>query len=304
MHYLVGCFRGPTSDTIHSIPVPANNFDLAWFTLVSRFHHPCLVATALIDKLSTQETLHNLNNFIPIFAESISLLNALKIQDHRSFIIFSMAFRCLPPSTRKLFESSASPDFPSVNNLLTFVQFHVATLEIARDYQKRYNNRSHPAPHSNAFTKKMQINRLLHRCLFQNRQVSKASHDSTALECMPSLHVGNCCHYLSRTVTAEHVSTVIYTKQGLLSMIVRIFDPLGLFAQAIFYSKCIMQRTWSAKITWDEPLLADIHHDWSIRKFLSFSEWKVPWHFNCQHVAMYVGILRRVAIRLRRRNVH
>lgn len=68
-----------------------------------------------------------------------------------------MAFHCLPASTRKLFESSAPPDFPSVKDLLTFVQSRVAILEIAGDYQKRPNNRSQLAPHSNAFTKKTQM---------------------------------------------------------------------------------------------------------------------------------------------------
>lgn len=81
-----------------------------------------------------------LTNSYPLSAESISLLDALKIQDHGSFIVSSMAFRCLPASTRKLFESSAPPDFPSVTDLLTFVQSRVAVLEKTGDHQKRPNN--------------------------------------------------------------------------------------------------------------------------------------------------------------------
>lgn len=159
MQHLIGCLQGSASDAIRNIPVSADNYDLAWSTLSSRFHRPRLVATALIDKLlnapvSSQETLSDLNNFVSTFSENIALLNALNITDLGSFIVFSMAFRCLPASTRKLFESSTPPQFPSVTELLTFVQSRVAILEIAGDHQKKSNNRSQSTSHSSAFAKK------------------------------------------------------------------------------------------------------------------------------------------------------
>lgn len=36
----------------------------------------------------------------------------------------------------------------------------------------------------------------------------------------------------------------IFTKRGVLSTVARIFDLLGLFGPAVFWAKCIMQRTW------------------------------------------------------------
>lgn len=51
LQYLIGCLRGAASDAIRNIPVSADNYDLAWSTLSSRFHRPRLVAHALIDKL-------------------------------------------------------------------------------------------------------------------------------------------------------------------------------------------------------------------------------------------------------------
>ncbi|KAL4103253.1 hypothetical protein QTP88_018630 [Uroleucon formosanum] len=154
MHHLIG------SDAIRNIPVSNDNYDLAWSTLSSRFHRPRLVANALIDKLlnapvSSQETLFDLNNFVSLFSENIALLNALNIRDLGSFIVFSMAFRCLPASTRKLFESSVPPEFPTVTDLLTFVQSRVAILEIAGDHQKRSNNRPQSTSHNNAFVKRV-----------------------------------------------------------------------------------------------------------------------------------------------------
>lgn len=75
---------------------------------------------------------------------------------------------------------------------------------------------------------------------------------------------------------------IICTKRGLLSMIARIYDPLGLFAPAIFHGKCIMQRKWSAKISWDDPLLDDISRDWEsfVSDLSSLNDLKVPRHFN------------------------
>lgn len=56
--------------------------------------------------------------------------------------------------------------------------------------------------------------------------------------------------------------TPVYTKRGVLSLIARIFDPLGLFAPATFLAKTIMQRTWHEQLPWDAPLPADIHSEW------------------------------------------
>jgi len=55
---------------------------------------------------------------------------------------------------------------------------------------------------------------------------------------------------------------MISTKRGVLSMIARIFDPLGLLAPATFYAKSIMQRVWVAQIGWDDQLPSDMAEDW------------------------------------------
>jgi hypothetical protein len=71
-----------------------------------------------------------------LFSESISLLDALKIPDRSSFILFSVAFRCLPISTRKLFESSNTSDYPTIEELLKFLRNRVAVLEIVGEPRK------------------------------------------------------------------------------------------------------------------------------------------------------------------------
>lgn len=86
MYYLIGCLHGTAADTIKGIPAAADNYDLIWSTLSSRFHRPRLLATLLLGKLieapvAVQETLSDLNNFAQTFEESIALLKSLNIDD-------------------------------------------------------------------------------------------------------------------------------------------------------------------------------------------------------------------------------
>lgn len=55
---------------------------------------------------------------------------------------------------------------------------------------------------------------------------------------------------------------MIPTKRGVLSMIARIFDPLGLLIPSTFYAKAIMQRVWLAHIGWYDQLPPDLAEEW------------------------------------------
>lgn len=58
-------------------------------------------------------------------------------------------------------------------------------------------------------------------------------------------------------------SLPILTKCGILSLVARIFDPLGLLGPATFLAKTIMQRTWQCGLGWDVPLPEDIRAEWA-----------------------------------------
>ncbi|KAE9532003.1 hypothetical protein AGLY_010205 [Aphis glycines] len=135
LYYLKGCLKGRAADAVRDIPLSAENYALVRSTLLERFYRPRLVAMSLVDKLLgaspvRQESLSELNSFMCSFSESMSLLNALKIPDLRSFILFSIAFRCLPVSTRKLFETSTISDYPTIDELMKFLRNRVAVLEV------------------------------------------------------------------------------------------------------------------------------------------------------------------------------
>ncbi|KAL4141999.1 hypothetical protein QTP88_004531 [Uroleucon formosanum] len=141
IYYLMGCLEGAAAEAVQSIPVAGDNYTLVWSTLSERFNRPRLVATSLVEQLlhtppMTHESLHDLNSFLCTFHENFSLINALKLPDLGSFILFTMAFRCLPVHTRKTFEASNTAEYPSITQLLEFVRSRVAILEVVGDTKK------------------------------------------------------------------------------------------------------------------------------------------------------------------------
>lgn len=56
------------------------------------------------------------------------------------------------------------------------------------------------------------------------------------------------------------------TKTRVLSVIARLFDPLGFLTPMVFYAKTLMQRIWISEVTWDDPLPSGIEVEW--RQFL------------------------------------
>lgn len=59
----------------------------------------------------------------------------------------------------------------------------------------------------------------------------------------------------------------VFSKRGILSLVARIFDPLGVFGPSVFLAKVIMQRTWVSGLGWDDPLPIEIADEW--RAFVS-----------------------------------
>ncbi|KAE9522064.1 hypothetical protein AGLY_017537 [Aphis glycines] len=62
--------------------------------------------------------------------KGVDTIDLSYLKDLRSFILFSIAFRCLPVSTRKLFETSTISDYPTIDELMKFLRNRVAVLEV------------------------------------------------------------------------------------------------------------------------------------------------------------------------------
>lgn len=78
----------------------------------------------------------------------------------------------------------------------------------------------------------------------------------------------------------------VTTKRGVLSVIARIFDPLGFLAPAIFYAKFILQSIWRIGVSWDERLPPDLADKWQIfmAELPMLSKVKIP-----RYLGTYIG---------------
>ncbi|XP_076285540.1 uncharacterized protein LOC143211601 [Lasioglossum baleicum] len=54
------------------------------------------------------------------------------------------------------------------------------------------------------------------------------------------------------------------TKRTVLSTIARMFDPLGWISPVVITAKIFMQKLWSAKLNWDDPLPVDLQQPWNV----------------------------------------
>lgn len=68
------------------------------------------------------------------------------------------------------------------------------------------------------------------------------------------------------------------TKRDILSAIARIFDPLGLLSPCVVTMKIFLQRMWSDKLSWDEPLTPALHSSWNtlVRTLPLINNFRVP----------------------------
>ncbi|CAI6349887.1 unnamed protein product [Macrosiphum euphorbiae] len=133
-YHLRSCIQGSAADVIRGILVSGATFAVAWAALVSRYDKPRLVAGSFVDQLlqvpvASVDSLSDLNKFMSVFGEGISVLTALQVPDLGDFILFSLASRCLSSSCRTLFESETTGDFPTVDDLFTFIKNRIAILE-------------------------------------------------------------------------------------------------------------------------------------------------------------------------------
>ncbi|XP_043472974.1 uncharacterized protein LOC122505428 [Leptopilina heterotoma] len=57
-------------------------------------------------------------------------------------------------------------------------------------------------------------------------------------------------------------SNPILTKRGILSLIARLYDPLGWVSPVVITAKILMQKLWLKSVNWDEPLSTDLEEFW------------------------------------------
>ncbi|GFW80481.1 uncharacterized protein TNCV_2415831 [Trichonephila clavipes] len=71
------------------------------------------------------------------------------------------------------------------------------------------------------------------------------------------------CFAFKVSVSAKH----IYTKREVLSVIAKLYDPLGFLGPVIAKAKVFLQQLWQCKLDWDDVLHNSIANEW--REFVT-----------------------------------
>jgi len=155
-HYLVGCLHPDPQEVIKGFTVSNDSFTLAWDALVERYDRPRKLTSSIIKQLiaatvACSESLTALQTFLSVFDENIAILESLQIPDLSSFLLFSLANRCLPLVTRRLFEAESNEEYPLINGIIKFVKTRIRVIENAGVKPSRSSSKSTFAKKSGFF---------------------------------------------------------------------------------------------------------------------------------------------------------
>jgi len=135
-YYLLSCLELEASEVVKGITVSNDTYKLAWKALVERFDKPRKLASFVLDTILSapiiqQESASSLNTFLNIFDENVGIIESLEIPDFGDFLLFSIAFRYLPVSLRRLFEMTNSEEYTKAQKLFKFAKTRIQVLELA-----------------------------------------------------------------------------------------------------------------------------------------------------------------------------
>ncbi|KAL0870369.1 hypothetical protein ABMA27_005379 [Loxostege sticticalis] len=78
-------------------------------------------------------------------------------------------------------------------------------------------------------------------------------------------------------------SNLPITKRSILCMSCKIFDPLGLLSACVIKAKIILQKLWTLKLDWDDPVPPNLSKEWSsiANNLVQLSKLQVPRNVIC-----------------------
>lgn len=138
MHYLASSLKGRALDSISNIAITADNFQLAWDTLISRFenkrrliasHFATLFGLSVINKESAPD-LQLLCDKYNIAVASLKSLGRTPSDLWDDFLVYSLSQK-LDSATRKAWnlKTSDADNPPSYDNLIRFLSSRIRALE-------------------------------------------------------------------------------------------------------------------------------------------------------------------------------
>ncbi|PNF27380.1 hypothetical protein B7P43_G18312 [Cryptotermes secundus] len=136
-YYLLSCLSGEPHHLTENLPVSQDNFKVAWDLIRGRYHNPRLISDLHIKELMTlpnarHDSPKELWLLIKQLCSTLNAVEALKIKTPLHEIILShLVLERISLNLRKQWEnSSSSKVYPSLKDLIQFLESNCQTLEI------------------------------------------------------------------------------------------------------------------------------------------------------------------------------
>jgi len=141
--YLLSCLSDEPHSLARTLPITSQNYNTVWEQLVSRYDNIRRLTSYYLDEILnlppiTNESPKKLRNMLDICSENITALNAITFPvDLGDFMLFHSIIQKLDKHSRQSFETKyASTDFPTIENLLSFLRDHCKALDAAQVTEK------------------------------------------------------------------------------------------------------------------------------------------------------------------------
>lgn len=134
--YLVSTLSGEPLTLVKHLPLTADNYQVAFDTLVERYQNERVLATSYWQALCNAQKLSNSNSPQPlrdllnVFTENLSALGQFSDIDLFDFTLFNWLLQKIDPATRERFELQfSSEEFPTYKQLHSFLSAQCRALE-------------------------------------------------------------------------------------------------------------------------------------------------------------------------------
>ena len=202
--YLILSLSNEPLNLVKSIPLTANNYELAYNTLTERYSNKRLLASVHFNAIKNCQPLRSenpneLRKLVDCFVENVAILKKLGLPtDHWDFILVDFMLEKLDHNTRKRFELHAlTTTVPKFEDLKEFILKQCTALDsitVNKDLQKQVHTKPSFQNKSNTRT-----------ALVSNESVDE--NNSNCVLCKKSHFVFKCSCFLNKT-PLERFNTV------------------------------------------------------------------------------------------------
>ncbi|GFY05451.1 integrase catalytic domain-containing protein [Trichonephila clavipes] len=227
--------------------------------LIVDFHMNRLLNLTPVRKSFDVIALRNLYDQLEI---NIRGLESLEISpDSYSCLLFPIIMKAIPPDLALEYNKKHNETQSQITDLIAYLRSEVESRErtelLVKPHDLELKNK-------NSYSNTKYFERTSHSYPQSNRRVQghsrfHPSHKSfSSANELLTVANSNCLFCFENT----HMSRRGESKRFILSVVGRIFDPIGILGPFVIKLKCLLQELWTLGVEWDSELPPKLRHKW------------------------------------------